>query len=447
MGKGGEALVVCSDRSMGIGVTVWDVDSGDQLLHIPTCAASPHGLLCLRNQFIVASQVNRHGSMGGGAVFIWSLNKPHSPIRSYTMEAIGPLCSTRDGVYLAGGSPSGNAYLWEVSTGRLLKAWAAHDKCLKCMAFSDDGSILISSSDDGMLCMWSMISLLDMEDSGSLPLLLHCSLEHTSSITGLLTMSPSASATFVSSSLDGTCKVWDQISGIPIKTQVYPVAITAIVLHPGERVLFSGSIDGSIFVDELDIGRVEDPFSVTDNQPVVLKGHKGSIIAMSFSKSGLISASKDCSVCLWDVNNQVIIRRFNHQKGAITNTVIIPRSVLLNHQRSSNQYRISLLEKYPQRPNSANGTIISLPPFSSLKGNHTSAGLQKTSLLDQHLFDSKAELWGAYDGLQLDWDTECRNIILEMDSSLVVQVLTKEDYETNAHAALVRAIKYLLLQD
>lgn len=157
MGKGGEALVVCSDRSMGIGVTVWDVDSGDQLLHIPTCAASPHGLLCLRNQFIVASQVNRHGSMGGGAVFIWSLNKPHSPIRSYTMEAIGPLCSTRDGVYLAGGSPSGNAYLWEVSTGRLLKAWAAHDKCLKCMAFSDDGSILISSSDDGMLCMWSMI--------------------------------------------------------------------------------------------------------------------------------------------------------------------------------------------------------------------------------------------------------------------------------------------------
>lgn len=31
------------------------------------------------------------------------------------MEAIGPLSCTNDGIYLAGGAPSGNAYLWEVS--------------------------------------------------------------------------------------------------------------------------------------------------------------------------------------------------------------------------------------------------------------------------------------------------------------------------------------------
>lgn len=70
-----EALVVCSDRSMSAGITVWDMISGDQLLHIPTCAASPHGLLCLREQFLVASQIHRHGSLGGGAIFIWPLNK------------------------------------------------------------------------------------------------------------------------------------------------------------------------------------------------------------------------------------------------------------------------------------------------------------------------------------------------------------------------------------
>ncbi|RVW52645.1 hypothetical protein CK203_004110 [Vitis vinifera] len=72
---GREALVVCSDRSMSVGITVWDMVSGDQLLHIPTCAASPHGLLCLREQFLVASQIHRHGSLGGGAIFIWPLNK------------------------------------------------------------------------------------------------------------------------------------------------------------------------------------------------------------------------------------------------------------------------------------------------------------------------------------------------------------------------------------
>lgn len=70
----GEALVACSDR-MKIGVTIWDMDTGEKMLHIPTCASPPFGLLCLRNRFLVASQVNKHGSVGGGATFVWALNK------------------------------------------------------------------------------------------------------------------------------------------------------------------------------------------------------------------------------------------------------------------------------------------------------------------------------------------------------------------------------------
>lgn len=43
--------------------------------------------------------------------------------------------------------------------------------------------------------------------------------------------------------------------------------------------------------------------------------HSGAITALTFSESGLISASEDCTICIWDVVNQVIIRRFNHGKG------------------------------------------------------------------------------------------------------------------------------------
>lgn len=75
MAKAGEALVVCSDKGMAIGITVWDIDTGVHLLHIPTCASPCHGLLCLREQFLVASQIHRHGSVGGGAIFMWALNK------------------------------------------------------------------------------------------------------------------------------------------------------------------------------------------------------------------------------------------------------------------------------------------------------------------------------------------------------------------------------------
>jgi hypothetical protein len=50
-------------------------------------------------------------------------------------------------------------------------------------------------------------SLLDTEDFGSSCSLLHYSSEHTSSVTGLLTTSGIANSTFISSSLDATCKV------------------------------------------------------------------------------------------------------------------------------------------------------------------------------------------------------------------------------------------------
>ncbi|XP_042477833.1 protein ROOT INITIATION DEFECTIVE 3-like [Macadamia integrifolia] len=100
---------------MGIGITVWDMDTGHLLLHIPTCASPLHGLLCLSNQFLVASQVRKHGSFGGGAIFMWPFSKPQSPLRSYPMETIGPLSSTKDGLYIVGGALSGNAYVWEVT--------------------------------------------------------------------------------------------------------------------------------------------------------------------------------------------------------------------------------------------------------------------------------------------------------------------------------------------
>ncbi|GMY15092.1 protein ROOT INITIATION DEFECTIVE 3-like [Fagus crenata] len=421
MDRGKEALVVCSDKSMGIGITIWDLDTGDHLLHIPTCASPSHGLLCLRNQFLVASQIHKHGSVGGGAIFTWALNKPQSPLRSYPVEAIGSLSCTKDGLYLAGGALSGNAYLWEISNGRLLKTWHAHHKSLNCLLFSNDDSLLISGSDD------------DMEDSGSSPSLLHYSSEHRSSITGLLTTSSSSISVLVSSSLDGTCKVWDFVSGRLIQTQVYPLAIAAIVLHPEEQLLFCGSVDGSIFVNRLDIGLLEDPFFIAEAQPVVLKGHNGGITALTFSELGLISASEDCTICMWDVVNWVIIRRFNHGKGAVTNLTVIPQSSLhsvSNHQRVSNQFHVSLLDKYPQPANSFKGTITPPSLCHSYEEKQTSLDFRSTDSLQQHIFDLEKKRTPEAVQMKVEtcienrmWATRMTKHVMEMNKHLQTRLL------------------------
>lgn len=43
-----------------------------------------------------------------------SIFQPHQPIMNNTVEAIGPLSCTKDGIYLVGGGLSGNAYIWNV---------------------------------------------------------------------------------------------------------------------------------------------------------------------------------------------------------------------------------------------------------------------------------------------------------------------------------------------
>ncbi|XP_061366533.1 protein ROOT INITIATION DEFECTIVE 3-like [Gastrolobium bilobum] len=391
----GEALVACSDKSMKIGVTIWDMDTGENLHHIPTCASQSFGLVCLRNRFLVASQINKHGSVGGGAIVVWALNKPQQPLSNYTLEAFGPLSCTKDGIYLVAGALSGNAYIWDVTSGKLLKTWSAHNKSLNCMIFSDDNSLLISASDDGMICVWSMISLLDVEERGSLPSLLHCFSGHMSSITGLLT-TPSSYSVLVSSSLDGTCKVWDFISGRLMQTQVYPLAITSIALHQVEMLLFYGTVNGTIIVNKLDLGLEEGPSIITIGQPLELKGHNGAITALTTSQAGLISASEDCTICIWDVINCAIIRRLSLQKGKVTNIVVVPRSSVLhtsNNRRISNEYNVSPLEKYSQSINSSNGTNTLLSLCRLYKEKQTCIDLRSSGFLRQNMSCSqKAEM-------------------------------------------------------
>ena len=44
------------------------------------------------------------------------------------MEPIAAVACSLDGNYCAGGGQSGNIYVWEVPSGRLLRSWPAHYK-------------------------------------------------------------------------------------------------------------------------------------------------------------------------------------------------------------------------------------------------------------------------------------------------------------------------------
>ncbi|KAD4889085.1 hypothetical protein E3N88_21158 [Mikania micrantha] len=418
-----EALVVCGDRNLTVGLTIWDIETGDHLLHIPTCASPFHGITCLRNQYLVASQIQRPGSVAGGVIFTWPFSKPRASLRSYSVESIEPVSSTKDGIYLAGGAASGNIYLWEVIEGKLLKTWHAHNSPLTCLAFSDDSSILISGSEDGSIVIWPMISLLET-DSGAFHTPLNMLTAHKSFITGLLPSSNVFNLVFVSSSLDGTCKVWDAVNGSLLQTWFFPQPITATVLDPAERFLFSGSADGRVFMSPFDVGLMKESNVDSDQLKVELTGHKESITALTFCRSGLISASEDCTACLWDIVEGVIIKRFQHHKGFITNMIVIPKSSLVpsnNHQIKSTHLPVSLLQKHSQQNDLLGPTVTLMSSSEEQKIIHQ---FQSFNLLNQQILD--LEMGRTPEALQLKVETN-------IESRLWINGMTKRMMEINDH--------------
>ena len=68
--EGDEILIVCGDKSFISGSKILDINTGEDLIRLPNCASRTSGLVCSRDQYIAASKINRHGSVGGGAIGI-----------------------------------------------------------------------------------------------------------------------------------------------------------------------------------------------------------------------------------------------------------------------------------------------------------------------------------------------------------------------------------------
>lgn len=382
--SGGEVLVVSS--SVDAGITVWDLGSGAEIAHLKSCASPRNALACVGRPFLASSQVLKSGSSSaGGAIFLWAWDKTQPEFKSYPVEPIGPLACMSDGSYIVGGGVSGRIYLWEVSSGRLLRVWAAHYKAVTCLVFSDDESLLVSGADDGYVNVWPLLRVLDLsEEEGTQGTTqvayLYTWSGHTLGVTGVFCGCGGSSAIVVSCSLDTLCKVWSLASGSLLRTIKFPSAINAVVIDPGEYSLYAGSTDGRIFVAALNFGVPDATGMITDGMISFLVGHSGPVTALAFSMDGLslASAAEDCTVCLWDTVSCQMLRIFKHKKGPLSNLLVLPRPAALQQglhvdsqgcltNRRLSSFAASPLSKYvvadstSQDVDACKGPIVVLP--------------------------------------------------------------------------------------
>ncbi|CAF1925949.1 unnamed protein product [Brassica oleracea var. botrytis] len=218
--------------SIDNGIGSWDLKTGTEQLRFKQCASPAHGLTAVGDKFLAASQL-RNASGSSGSIFFWSWNKPQAEVKSFPLESITALAANMEGTYIVGGGASGDIFLWEVSSGKLLKKWHGHDQSVTCLLFSGDDSLLVSGSKDGYVRVWSLIRLFDdiqRQQQGS-TFYEHDFNEHTTSVTDIVIDYGGCNALLVTASEDCTCKVWSLSKGKLLRNIIFPAAINALALN------------------------------------------------------------------------------------------------------------------------------------------------------------------------------------------------------------------------
>ncbi|KAL7117048.1 hypothetical protein ACP275_03G046500 [Erythranthe tilingii] len=332
-----DAELVIASSSTDVGISCWDLHTGAEHLRFKSCASPPHGVASVAGRFLASSQL-RDSKSSSGSIFYWSWNKPQVEVKSFPSEPIKPLVSNSQGTYIAGGGVSGEIYLWEVATGKLLKQWHAHYRAVTCLVFNDDQSLLISGAEDGYVYVWSLFLIFDDARRAESKHLYEYSFNaHSLRVTDVKTGYGGCNAIIVSASEDRTCKVWSLARGELLRNIVFPSVIDSISLDPGEHVFYAGGRDGKIYIAGLNA-------PVTNNSSYgkyiigSLSEHSKSVTCLASSANGflLVSGSEDGMIRVWDTRTRNMIRVFRHTKGPVNNVLVIRNPQHLNPQTSAN---------------------------------------------------------------------------------------------------------------
>ncbi len=225
----------------------------------------------------------------GGAI-LWEANsgKLLKKMQPEDMSDSGPFDNvvfSPDGSKIA---TCGNnkAYLWNVMDGKLLYA-LAHQNTVTDMAFSPDGTKVVTASFDNTARLWDA-------KNGKLLYVL----KHIKRVTHAA-FSPDGQRV-VTASDDSSARLWDSNTGKPIRVLLHYSVVTHAAFSPNGQYLVTTSFDKFVRVWNANNG----------NLLAVMQGHDFDVYQAAFSPDGqrILTASGDNTVRLWNLlitDNQI----------------------------------------------------------------------------------------------------------------------------------------------
>ena len=228
-----------------------------------------------------------------------------SIINPYTNVISMYIAISPDGRKIANGTGrwKPDVYLWDIATGTS-ETLKGHMDGVKSVAFSPDGNLLASGSDDGMICLWDTTTLIHNTTL----------IRHYDTVVSL-TFSPDGK-TLASGSEDGTIILWDT-ENLKQKTVIteHNNWGSDIDYSPDGQKIVAGYGDRTLRLWDTTSGKLTRTIS----------GHNGGVISVSFNPDGqTVASSENISyidlvrfeehiVNLWDITTGAIrLTLFGH---------------------------------------------------------------------------------------------------------------------------------------
>jgi WD40 repeat protein/serine/threonine protein kinase len=295
-------------------VRLWDAATGEQVLQL-----SGHGGA---NSDVVFSPDGRRVASGGAdGTLVWDIT-PSGSGEQATFTSPGITSSvvySPDGSRLATTSSSGQARLWDPSSGREVLTFSGHEARMGSV-FGPDGSILVTGA-NGSPVVWDTASGMARH------------VLHTRGTISGVAVSPDGALIATANCAPSThaVKIWDATSGERVRALTTP-RTSDLDFSPNGTLLAAGRCDGTVTFWKVP------SFEVLRRIP----GNGSLLDAVDFSPDGkrFATSNVDGSVSVWDVATGDLALSLVGHEGEVSDLTFSPDGTLLATAGTDNTARL-----------------------------------------------------------------------------------------------------------
>ncbi|OAI51804.1 hypothetical protein AYO44_04870 [Planctomycetaceae bacterium SCGC AG-212-F19] len=227
------------------------------------------------------------------------------PVFGGHTAAILAIAFSSDGKLVLSGSDDRTVRLWDLATGRELRRFEAHRGGVATVAFSPDGKWAASAGHDRVLILWRVADGKELRRMTG----------HTDPVTALV-FSPDGKL-IASGGTDRTVRLWDAASGKEVRGFTgHEGKITSMAFAPDGKTLASASHDHTVRLWDIETGE----------SLRVLHGHTGPVYAVAFAPDGraVAAGGNDKMVRIWAVQTGQEVRRLEGHTNAVIRVAFAP---------------------------------------------------------------------------------------------------------------------------